>query len=101
MPLPKIYWQKQESNLSSSDPNKFIWNERFGDLTINDISQNDQGSYDCLATNMYGTIKTTVKMQVVRKSMPSDDQTLAKQVVKNVHDDVVLRCGISYDPRLA
>ena len=99
MPLPKIYWQKHNSNITN-DPSKFFWNERFGDLTVKDISQNDQGFYDCLATNMYGTIATKVKIEVVRKSMPSDDHTLARKVVKNVHDDVVLKCGISYDPRL-
>ena len=50
---------------------------------------------------MYGTISTKVEMEVVRKSMPSDDKSLAKKIVKNVHESVALNCGISFDPRLA
>ena len=50
---------------------------------------------------MYGTIETTVEMEVVRKSRPSDDQSLARKVIKNVHDDIALNCGISFDPKLA
>ena len=42
LPLPKIYWQKQNSNLTS-DVSKFYWNQRLGDLKIRDITQLDEG----------------------------------------------------------
>ena len=99
MPLPEVYWKKQGKNLTISD-GKFSQN-LLGDLTINSVSLVDQGSYNCVATNIYGTISTQVEMEVIRKSKPSDDQTLAREVVKNVHDNVTLNCGISFDPRLA
>ena len=99
IPLPEIFWKKQDANLTA-DGDKFN-QSLLGDLTINDIKMSDQGTYKCIATNLYGTIETSVEMEVVRRSMPSDDQTMAREVVKNVHDNVTLNCGISFDPRLA
>ncbi len=101
MPLPKIYWQKLSKNITETSAAGKFDQARLGDLTISDIAHLDQGIYQCFATNIYGTISTDVEVEVIRKSKPSDDQTLAREVVKNVHDNVTLDCGISFDPRLA
>ena len=97
MPFPEIRWTKNNKTVI---PNKKFQQARLGDLQINSLTLTDQGIYICEAFNIYGKIQTEVNVEVIKKSVPSEDQDLTREVVKNVHDDVILNCGISFDPRV-
>ena len=98
MPKPKISWKKENSTLIIGGN---VHQSLLGDLQIQDISFIDQGSYTCEASNVYGTIDTLMKLEVIRKSAPSDDQNLAQNVVTNLGENVTLHCGIQIDSRLS
>lgn len=98
MPLPEITWMKHNRTLELDDR---ISKSLLGDLQIEQMGISDQGMYQCVATNIYGAISTEVTVEVIKRSVPSEDQILAREVVKNVHDNVTLNCGISFDPRVS
>ncbi len=101
LPMPEVNWLKDGLSLNMDMEGSRFSKTLLGDLTIEKVEADDQGSYDCVASNLYGQIKTTVEVEVIKKSIHKDDISLAREVVKNVHDNVTLHCGISFDPRLS
>ena len=97
LPLPQIRWTKNGQTIV---PNAKFNQLKIGDLQIKPLTLDDQGIYVCEAFNFYGKIQTEVTVEVIKKSVPKDDQDLPREIVKNVHDNVTLNCGISFDPRV-
>lgn len=98
MPIPRMNWFKNNLVLDLSDQR--ISQHLLGDLTIINVQLGDQAIYKCVASNIYGEVSTSTNLEVIRRSVPRDTHGLAREVVKNVRDNVTLNCGISYDPRI-
>lgn len=68
-----------------------------GYLRINDVTVNDQGSYECKAKNTFGEERANGLLEVKRKTMITDSpQNIEVQAGKNA----VFRCNAEADPSL-
>ena len=74
-PQPNVTWSKKDTATNQytaidvGNTKKYQMDQIQGYLTINDIQQEDQGDYECLAANMYGTANGTYEVIVRRKSI--------------------------------
>jgi hypothetical protein len=99
LPLPKIQWFRDDGKNIERD-------ERFskaflGDLTIINVQMLDQRNYTCRASNVYGDIETVSSVEVIKKSGGGGlGEADAREVMRRSRQNVVLMCGVSYDPRV-
>ena len=99
LPMPKIKWLKDGSPVPVQKETGRVQQLRLGDLKISDVSLDDQGSYTCLADNVYGTIQTNTSVEVIKRAVP-DLKKRVRDITKAMRDNVTLGCDISYDPRV-
>ncbi len=97
LPIPKIEWFMQDGEAVPLE-GRFS-QALLGDLTVSNLRLDDQGDYLCRASNVYGQIETVSTLEVIKKSNVGRDG-VSREIVKLSRQDVVLECGVSYDPRL-
>lgn len=98
LPLPNITWTKDGKRLLGQSNNRFV-KSALGDLSIHWVRLEDQGTYVCQASNIYGSIETLSQLEVIKKAA-QDSRGLTRELTKSVHSNVTLPCDISYDPRI-
>ena len=91
LPLPKVSW-----NVSLDDHRMSV--AALGDLVISQVEKQDEGSYRCNASNLYGSISTAVKVHVISK-LHKVNTTLYKEVQAD-SGDVDLDCDVQIDARI-
>lgn len=67
-PEPQITWLKNEQIVTSSDVVDLRYKNGVASLTIAEVFPEDDGEYVCTATNSIGTVSTTCKLTINRKS---------------------------------
>lgn len=74
-PQPNVTWSKKDITTNQfiaidvNDTKKYQTDQIQGYLTINDIREQDQGIYECLAANVYGIANGTYHVIVRREFM--------------------------------
>lgn len=66
-PEPKIEWFKDGRRLQSSDVVDLKYRNRMATLIIEEAFPEDEGQYECVASNSEGTSRTKCFIQIKRK----------------------------------
>nr|XP_057935061.1 immunoglobulin superfamily member 10 isoform X2 [Doryrhamphus excisus] len=102
-PKPRIHWVLHDGLVVS--PNRFSWDKRIsvyenGTLHIKDVTLNDKGKYECIATSSTGSERRVVTVTVEKKeSAPKIVAT--SQYVTELYfgDQLKLDCSAKGDPK--
>ncbi|CAG2161698.1 unnamed protein product [Oppiella nova] len=70
-PEPQIQWLKNGKPLSSSDIIDLKYKNGVASLNINEVFPEDEGDYECIATNSEGKVSTKCKLTIIRESNTS------------------------------
>ena len=68
-PEPQIQWLKNGTHLSSSDVIDLKYKSGVATLSINEVFPEDEGEYECIATNSVGKDSTKCKLTIIRKQL--------------------------------
>ena len=66
-PEPQISWTKNNVPISSSEVIDLKYKNSVATLTINEVFPEDEGEYQCIATNSVGVVKTKSKVTIKSK----------------------------------
>ncbi len=99
IPMPKISWKREGGEQIDLSDSSQVLQRTLGDLVIFSVSLEDEGMYICEAANIYGTIQSLSRVEVMRKAAKTNTEGM-KEIVKNIKENVSLTCDVSYDPRL-
>lgn len=70
-PEPQVTWRKNEKIVSSSSVIDLRYKNGVATLTIAEVFPEDDGEYVCTATNSIGTVSTSCKLSINRKTFIS------------------------------
>lgn len=94
-PRPKFVWKKDFSVIGSGGHRKIF---DTGNLMINPVSRDDEGTYACIATNRYGSDETRGRLVVFRNIRFIDKSP--NKIITSVMQNQTLRCIAESDERL-
>ncbi len=66
-PEPKVEWFKNGKLLASSDIMDLKYKNGVANLSIGEVYPEDEGEYECVATNSVGKASTKCKLSIIRK----------------------------------
>ncbi len=66
-PEPKVEWFKNGKLLASSDIMDLKYKNGVANLSIGEVYPEDEGEYECIATNSVGKTSTKCKLSIIRK----------------------------------
>ncbi|XP_054650667.1 immunoglobulin superfamily member 10 isoform X2 [Dunckerocampus dactyliophorus] len=102
-PKPRIHWVLHDGLVVSSD--RFSWDNRIsvhenGTLHIKDVTLNDKGKYECIATSSTGSERRVVTLTVEKKeSAPKIIATSHYVTELYFGDQLKLDCSAKGDPK--
>lgn len=64
-PMPKFVWKKDGNVIGDGGRRRILTN---GNLLIDPVSRDDEGTYVCTATNEYGSDETRGRLIVLRET---------------------------------
>ncbi|XP_070810030.1 neogenin isoform X1 [Pituophis catenifer annectens] len=94
IPVPLIRWTRKEEELVTENSHKFLFLSG-GTLKINDITEDDSGTYTCIADNGNETIEARADLTV---QVPPTFLKQPANIYAHESMDIVFECGVSGKP---
>ncbi|CAH1786577.1 unnamed protein product [Owenia fusiformis] len=94
-PAPSISWYNNNGEITTADP-RVTYRDLKQELILNDVNKQDEGTYFCRASNVYGSPSSPqVYVQVI----------VPPEIIDSVEDEIVsegfsilMKCGVYGDP---
>uniref|UniRef100_A0A670ZFK3 Neogenin n=1 Tax=Pseudonaja textilis TaxID=8673 RepID=A0A670ZFK3_PSETE len=94
IPVPPIRWTRKEEELVTENSHKFLFLSG-GTLKINDITEDDSGTYTCIADNGNETIEARADLTV---QVPPTFLKQPANIYAHESMDIVFECDVSGKP---
>ncbi|KAG8144954.1 hypothetical protein E2320_013350 [Naja naja] len=94
IPVPLIRWTRKEEDLVTENSHKFLFLSG-GTLKINDVTEDDSGTYTCIADNGNETIEARADLTV---QVPPTFLKQPANIYAHESMDIVFECNVSGKP---
>lgn len=92
-PKPQITWEFNDTEIVSGD--KYVVNEKTGDLVVLKVGEDDQGIYRCTATNEKDITDFKEGTLIVKTLTTIDDGP--RDIEQTVYSTVTMKCTVMWD----